>query len=110
MKYERQQECIDLVEELNDIIVEDKFLENIGIYFSYSTDGYSDNISIGDICIYCSDHHSLSEYDYELDDYVDITLREAVIKKVYKLLQGFRVLSPFIYKQIKQINNEKVQN
>ena len=59
----KHQEFLDLIEELNEQIAENKFFENLGIGFSYSTTGYSDLIKFGNFTLYCSENDSLSEWD-----------------------------------------------
>ena len=79
-----REECLKLVDELNESIVENKFFENLGMSFTYSTNGYEHLIDFGDFNLYCSQLDSLSKYDYFVDDWVDISLKEFVIQKLIK--------------------------
>lgn len=81
----KETEYLNLIKDLNETISRNKFFEDLGMYFSYSTTGYSDVIQFGDFIIYCSENDSLSKYDYMVDNYVDISLEDFVIKKLTKL-------------------------
>ncbi len=81
----KAKEYLELVDELNDSITDNKFFENLGISFSYTTNGYYDSIDFGDFHIYDSENDSLSKYDYIIDEYVDISLKEFIIQKLAEL-------------------------
>lgn len=75
------QKYLDLIEELNEQIQDNKWCENLGLQFSYSTTGYTSAIDFGNFCLYNSENDSLSKYDYIVDDYVDIELKDFVIQQ-----------------------------
>jgi len=77
----KHQEYLDLIDELNEQIQDNKWAENLGLSFSYSTTGYTSAIDFGNFCLYNSENDSLSKYDYMIDDYVDISLREFILTK-----------------------------
>lgn len=81
----KHQEFLDLIEELNEQIAENKFFENLGMGFSYSTTGYSDLIKFGNFTLYCSENDSLSEWDVLSCQYIDISLKKFVIKQLFIL-------------------------
>ena len=75
------QEYLDLIDELNEQIQDNKWTENLGLSFSYSTTGYTSVIDFGNFCLYNSENDSLSKYDYIVDNYVDVKLKDFVIKQ-----------------------------
>ena len=54
---------VDLVLELNDSLSGNKYLENLGLCFSYSTNYYYDQIVFGDFVVFCSENDSLHNYE-----------------------------------------------
>lgn len=78
--------CLELIEELNDKIFKIPYFENIQVGFEYNTNCYTDIIKFGELILYCSENDSLSEWDEEKQDFVDITLKEFVIKEFNKLV------------------------
>lgn len=75
------QDYIDVMNDLNEQLESNKYFEDLGIYFSYSTTGFSDAILFGEHILYCSENDSLSKYSYEIDDYVDISLKDFLIEQ-----------------------------
>lgn len=94
------QEFIDLIDELNDKIADNKYLENAGISFSYTTDGWADTIKFGGFTIYCSENDCLSKYDVYSDEDIDMSLKEFVINSYLKLAEELSLLSDNL-KQLK---------
>ena len=78
----RHQEYLDLIDELNGQIADNKFFENLGMMFDYSTTGYSHLIQFGNFTLYCSENDSLSEWDVLSCQYIDISLKNFVIKQL----------------------------
>ena len=96
----KPQEFIDLIDELNDKVANNKCLENLGINFSYSTNGWTDAVKFGDFIIYCSEHDWLSKYDEDSGKEIDISLKEFVINSYLKLAEELSLLSDNL-KQLK---------
>ena len=96
----KPQEFIDLIDELNDKVANNKYLENLGINFSYSTNGWSDAIKFGGFTIYCSENDCLSKYDVYSDEEIDMSLKEFVINSYLKLAEELSLLSENL-KQLK---------
>lgn len=77
----KHQDYLDLIEELNAQIEDNKYTENLGMAFTYSTSGYISSIDFGHFNLYNTENDSLSKFDYLVDDWVDISLREFIITK-----------------------------
>lgn len=72
---------LEVIDELNEQLLENKYLENLGINFSLSTNGYIVCVDFGDFNLYNSENDCLSKYDYMLEDWVDISLKEFLINE-----------------------------
>ena len=81
----RYKEELELIDELNEQISDNKYLENLGVTFSFLTNGFQHQINFGNFTIYCSENDSLCKYDELSDQYVDITLKDFVIDSFNKL-------------------------
>ena len=72
-------EYLELIDELNEQLLDNKFTENLGMSFNYVTNGYCHQINFGDIGLYCSESNSLSKWDDLQNDYIDVSLKEFII-------------------------------
>lgn len=70
------QEFTDLVLELNSSLEGNKFIENVGLCFSYHTNYYYDQILFGEFPVYCSENDSL--HNHETDK--EISVKEVTVK------------------------------
>ena len=80
-----QQEYLDLINELNEQIIGNKFFENLGMCFSFSTTGFAEVIQFGKFILYYSEDDSLSQFDDLSNQWVDITLKNYVIQRFIEL-------------------------
>ena len=80
-----KQEYLNLIDDLNETIADNKFFENLGISFSFTTNGYIDVIEFGNFVLYNSENDSLSIFDDLSNQYIDITLKEFVSQKLVEL-------------------------
>lgn len=72
----KPQEFVDLTEELNEKLLENKYLENQGICFNYRCYGFVDVICFDDYTVYCSENDSL--WDYE--ENIELSVKDVVIR------------------------------
>lgn len=78
------QEYLDLIDELNEQIQDNKWAENLGLGFSYSTTGYTSVIDFGNFCLYNSENDSLS-YKEMNGEWKDLPLKIFVIQEWNKI-------------------------
>jgi len=71
----KAEDFVELVLKLNDSL-DNKFIENLGLCFSYHTNYYYDQILFGEFPVYCSESDTL--HDFEINK--EITVKEVVIK------------------------------
>lgn len=81
----RYKEEIELVDELNEQIADNKYLENLGMTFSLTTNGYCQVIEFGNFVLYNSEADSLVKFDDESNKYIDMPLKEFIINSFNRL-------------------------
>lgn len=86
-------EYLDLINELNEAILENKFFENLGMGFSYTTNGWCHSIDFGNFNLYNSENDSLYHFDELSNQDIDISLKEFVTKKLFILADELKNMS-----------------
>lgn len=82
------QEFTDLVLELNTRLEGNKYLENLGLCFSYHTNYYYDQIIFGEFPVFCSENDSLHDYDTNRK----LTVKEVVKKNFTDYLKALKTI------------------
>jgi hypothetical protein len=82
------QDYTDLVLELNDSLSNNKYLENIGLDFSYRTNYYYDQILFGDFVVFCSENDSRYDHIYDLE----IPIKQIVINNFNKYREALNTI------------------
>lgn len=78
----RLEELSNVIDNLNEKIIDNKFFENLGMSFNFSTNGYVDIIYFGDIELYNSEMSNL--YYTEMNGQeLKLSLYEFVRKEFY---------------------------
>ncbi len=93
-------EYLELIEDLNESITNNKFFENLGISFSYTTNGYCHFIDFGDFSIYNSENDSLT-YEEMNGELRDLPLKDFVI-------QQFSIFSEQLFNLSQELTKIKV--
>jgi len=72
----KAQEFVDLIEELNEALLDNKYFEDQFLCFNYRCYGYVDGIYFGNHNVYCSENDSTWDHDKN----VEISVKDVVIK------------------------------
>jgi len=95
------QECAELVDELNSEFKDNKYLSNEAIGFHLIHDGYTTSIMLGDITFYNSENERNYEYSDDLSDYIEVPIKQFVLRKIRKMLFELRKISFYVNNQLK---------
>lgn len=84
-------EFLEIINDLNEQLIGNKWIENRGLYFCYKTDGYYDVIVFGEFCVYCSEYDSLYEFD-EDDNEIELSIKDVVIKNFNEYVKTLKTV------------------